>query len=138
MRKLILLGLAFALLLIPARALAADTKVERDQQAVGSIVGDGAGRWLVENEDYSREADIKRVGRRRFNFIHEGEVIGWVSRVTARRWNVHSHAHSEPIGYVEKTGKNNWHAYVDQSAVGEATGSAAIQGAASVLLIFHH
>jgi hypothetical protein len=42
------------------------------------------------------------------------------------------------IGTVRKVDKRTWAAYVDDGeSVGEAVGPAALQGAASVLLVFH-
>jgi hypothetical protein len=85
-------------------------------------------------------AEVRKSGNRKFNFVRRDTnvVFGYVSRQTAKRWEVFESGHSNPIGHVDKLGKNRWGAYVDDGlSIGDAVGPAPIQGAASILLVFH-
>jgi hypothetical protein len=143
MRRTILLVTAAVALSVgsQATALVPDTIVDRNNEAVGSVVFQESGQFLVEGMNYDREAEINRVSSTRFNFSVQGKFIGYAKRSTATRWDVFSNKHSERIGYVQRSAnKRLWRAYTERSedAVGEAKGPHPIQGAASALLIFHH
>ena len=123
----------------PATAATADTKVNRHGEIVGSVVHKGAGRFVVENNAYKVQAEVRRQGNRRWNFVNSrGVVFAYVAKSTGRRWNVFATGHSEPIGHVETHGKKKARIYNDEGeeAVGDAAGPASIQGAAAVLVIF--
>ena len=123
---------------IPATASAAETKVLRGGSAVGSLVPTGGSRYNVQNLDYTVEGEVRRVGQRRHEFHNRFGRFGWVVRV-GPRWDVYSSSHpSDRIGYVMRVGKRRYAAYNNGTGrVGDAFGQAALQGAASVLLVFH-
>ena len=140
MRRLIpLMAVALALgAAAPSTALAADTVVQRHGETVGSLVHQGGSRYKIEDSSYSVEGEVRRIGKRRFEFSNGLGKFGWAVR-TGSRWDVYSSQHpSDRIGYVQKVGARRWAAYVDGGErVGESIGQAALQGAASALLVFH-
>ena len=139
MTRLVPLLLTTALLAaLPAPASAADTRIDRHNEHVGLVVTLAPSRWFVQNLDYRNVADVRRNGSHEFVFSRGDRTIGRVHGVTARRWNVYVAGRSEPIGYVERHRRNDWHAYrrSDGDAVGDATGPASIQGAAAVLIVW--
>ncbi len=124
----------------PASAVAGDTKVIRHDEAVGSLVHDRASRYKVEDINYDVEAEVRRRGKRRFEFFGRNGMFGWAVKATGRRWDVYSAAHPEDrVGYVDRIGRREYGAYLnDGERIGSAYGQAAVQGAASVFLVFHH
>ena len=140
MRRLIPLIAATAALgaAVPATAEAADTKVNRHGEAVGFLVHQGASRFNVQDHDYYTQAEVRRQGNRRFNFYNaRGALFAFVRKATGNRWDVMLPEHDVPVGHVEKRSKNRWMAYEDEGeSVGDATGPAALQGAAAVIVVF--
>jgi hypothetical protein len=141
MRRLIPLIAAAAALgaAVPAMSETADTKVNRHQEEVGFIVKATGNRYQVEDVNYGVQAEVKSQGKRRFNFYNrEGTLFAYVRKGSGVRWDVFdAHHSSESIGHVDRVGRNHFAAYDDDGDnIGDATGRAAVQGAASVLVVF--
>lgn len=139
MRRLIPLIAAAATLAAagPAVSEIQDTTVNRHNEAVGTLVHQGASRFYVEDHDYRVQAEVRRVGKRGFTFLNtRGVEFAIVRKATGTRWDVYAAGHSERVGTVEKVGPREYAAYQDGERVGDARGAAAVQGAASVLVVF--
>jgi hypothetical protein len=137
MRRIIVLALAItALATVPAGAVSHDTRIDRHNEHIGLVVELSSTRWFIQNLDYRHVADVRRNGSHEFRFTDNGRYIGRVRGATAGRWDVYVAGQTERVGYVSRRSRRTWRAYTADSgwAVGQATGPAAIQGAAAVFI----
>jgi hypothetical protein len=137
MRRTLALALAIsAIAAIPAGASSHDTRIDRHNEHVGMVVETAPTRWYIQNVDYRNVADVRREGSHEFRFTRNGRYLGRVHGATQDRWDVFIAGRSARIGYVTRRSRRTWRAYSADSgwAIGEATGTAPIQGAAAVLI----
>ena len=139
MRRCLALALALAAAAVtaaPATASNHDTRIDRHSEHIGMVTALGPTRWFIQNLDYRNVADVRREGSHEFVYTHKGRVVGRARSVTAGRWDVFARGRSERVGYVARRSRSTWRAYSADSgwAVGQATGPAAIQGAAAVFI----
>ena len=139
MRWTIFLVVAAVAAILPASASAVVTAIERHDERIGQVVTVNASRWTIQNQSYRTAAVVHRHGSHRFEFHRGGRMIGYAtSERTPGRWDVFLAGGDSPFGYLKRSGKREWRAYLAEGgdSRGGATGTAPIQGAAAVLIVW--
>jgi hypothetical protein len=138
MKRSVLLAIAaLAILVLPATALADDTRIDRAHEHYGLLVPTGPSTWTVQDLDYARVATVQRTNAKRFDFLRDGKPVGSVRQLSGRVWKVYK-GDTKVIGEVRKTGRRTASVYAaaGADAIGLGEGKDAVPAAASVLFRF--